>query len=370
MSTVSVVTRHPLLHASDIVSMTFATGWQQIVCRWILLRLNCTGLALNTTFRCWVAMLRSCISAQILWLPVITYDDRRWALDARPRVTTHEQRRHASTICVACSPSVGSLVATSRHGSCQPLSCRDWITAMPSLQDFRLQRWRRSRECCMLHWLPVVQRIDYKLCLLVHKSSLGQAPEYISNMLKPAANDPSLTTLRAAANKNYVVPRSNRQFGDRAFSVAASKAWNSLPTESVQVAVLRSVAQTSRLLPVQRTRSNVAWRPAFQKSLRLTFRVLLLQLFYQCFFYYYHYHFRYHYRCHHCYYHHLMLCDRNAIEMTVLLLLLLKWIFNISQGSAAKYLRCGGTCYIIPVGHFLLCSTVKEFWKSVKIWRS
>jgi len=27
MSTVSVVTRHPLLHASDIVSITFAIGW-------------------------------------------------------------------------------------------------------------------------------------------------------------------------------------------------------------------------------------------------------------------------------------------------------------------------------------------------------
>ena len=38
----------------------------------------------------------------------------------------------------------------SRHGLCQPLSCRGWITAMPSLQAFRLQRWRRSRECCML----------------------------------------------------------------------------------------------------------------------------------------------------------------------------------------------------------------------------
>ena len=31
--TVSVVIRHPLLHASDIVLMTFAIGWQQIVCR-------------------------------------------------------------------------------------------------------------------------------------------------------------------------------------------------------------------------------------------------------------------------------------------------------------------------------------------------
>ena len=82
-----------------------------------------------------------------------------------------------------------------------------------------------------LHWLPVAQRIDYKLCLLVHKSSCGQAPEYITNMLKAAADDPSLTTLRTAANGNYVVPSTNRRLGERAFSVSAAKAWNTLPTD-------------------------------------------------------------------------------------------------------------------------------------------
>jgi len=50
-------------------------------------------------------------------------------------------------------------------------------------------------------------------------------------MLKPAANDPSLTTLREAANVDYVVSRTNRRLGVRAFSVAALKAWNSLPTD-------------------------------------------------------------------------------------------------------------------------------------------
>jgi len=69
------------------------------------------------------------------------------------------------------------------------------------------------------------------MCLLVHKSSRGQAPHYIRNMLKPAANDLSLTTLRMAANGNCVVPRTNRRFRDRAFSVAAPKAWNSLSTD-------------------------------------------------------------------------------------------------------------------------------------------
>jgi len=82
-----------------------------------------------------------------------------------------------------------------------------------------------------LHWLPIAQRIDYKLCLLVFKSSLGRAPVYITSMLKPAADVPSLATLRAATSGNYIVPRTNRRIGDRAFSVAAPKAWNSLPTE-------------------------------------------------------------------------------------------------------------------------------------------
>jgi len=34
-----------------------------------------------------------------------------------------------------------------------------------------------------LHWLPVAERIQYKLCLLVHKSCLGHTPEYISDLL-------------------------------------------------------------------------------------------------------------------------------------------------------------------------------------------
>jgi len=39
---------------------TSATGWQQIVCRWISPRPSCCGLALNTTSRCWVVVLLLC----------------------------------------------------------------------------------------------------------------------------------------------------------------------------------------------------------------------------------------------------------------------------------------------------------------------
>jgi len=82
-----------------------------------------------------------------------------------------------------------------------------------------------------LHWLPVAERIQYKLCLLAHKSLLGHTPEYISDLLTSVANIAGRSTLRASSCGNLVVPRTRRRIGDRAFSVAASRAWNRLPTE-------------------------------------------------------------------------------------------------------------------------------------------
>jgi len=73
-----------------------------------------------------------------------------------------------------------------------------------------------------LHWLPVAERIQYKLCLLVHKSLLGHTPRYISNLLTSVANIPGRCTLRASSCGNLVVPRTRRWIGDRTFSVASA----------------------------------------------------------------------------------------------------------------------------------------------------
>ena len=81
-----------------------------------------------------------------------------------------------------------------------------------------------------LHWLPIDKRIDYKLCLMVHKASIGQAPTYIADMLTLCSVQ-SLSTQRSATNGDYIVPRTHRKLSERAFSVAATKAWNWLPTK-------------------------------------------------------------------------------------------------------------------------------------------
>jgi len=58
-----------------------------------------------------------------------------------------------------------------------------------------------------LHWLPIKQWVDYILCLLVHKVVVGHAPSYLTGMLIAVTDVPSRSTLRAASNSDYVVPR-------------------------------------------------------------------------------------------------------------------------------------------------------------------
>jgi len=69
-----------------------------------------------------------------------------------------------------------------------------------------------------LHWLPLFQRIDYKLYLLVHKTFVGHAPVYLTDLLTEVVDVPSRSSLRDASNGNLVVPRTRLKCGERVFS--------------------------------------------------------------------------------------------------------------------------------------------------------
>lgn len=78
-----------------------------------------------------------------------------------------------------------------------------------------------------LHWLPVSQRITYKILLLTYKALHNLAPPYLTELLQPY--HPS-RTLRSASDRQLVIPKIKlKHFGERAFSWAAPKLWNSLP---------------------------------------------------------------------------------------------------------------------------------------------
>ena len=78
-----------------------------------------------------------------------------------------------------------------------------------------------------LHWLPVEYRITYKILLLLYKAINGLSPSYISNLLSFCTSSHSL---RSCSNKLLQVPRSKpKSYGDRRFSIAGPKLWNSIP---------------------------------------------------------------------------------------------------------------------------------------------
>ena len=79
-----------------------------------------------------------------------------------------------------------------------------------------------------LHWLPVSQRIVFKLMLIVHKSFNNIAPIYISELLKvytPSRN------LRSSNMSLLKEPTSKRTWSNRPFSVVVLRLWNHLPTK-------------------------------------------------------------------------------------------------------------------------------------------
>ena len=78
-----------------------------------------------------------------------------------------------------------------------------------------------------LHWLPVRERIDYKILLLAFKGLRGLAPRYLAELL--VQNRPHKALRSTSANK-LVVPRTFlKTCGDGAFCYTAPKLWNSLP---------------------------------------------------------------------------------------------------------------------------------------------
>ena len=71
-----------------------------------------------------------------------------------------------------------------------------------------------------LYWLPVAQRIQFKLCVTVFKALHNLAPTYISNMCVAPILVRSSRRLRSADDAKLDVPRTKTEFGKRAFAVS------------------------------------------------------------------------------------------------------------------------------------------------------
>jgi len=66
------------------------------------------------------------------------------------------------------------------------------------------------------HWLRVPERIQYKLCVLLHRCLNGAAPQYLSELTQPLSDVDSRRRLRSASTAEVLVPSTRRStIGDR-----------------------------------------------------------------------------------------------------------------------------------------------------------
>ena len=97
-----------------------------------------------------------------------------------------------------------------------------------------------------LHWLPIKQRIDYKICLLTYKTLTYQQPTYLYNSLSFPSHSVSTRSSDSLVLSIPIIPiipvRSS--LGKRAFSVIGPRLWNSLPPDT----------RNSSSLPIFRSR--------------------------------------------------------------------------------------------------------------------
>ena len=88
-----------------------------------------------------------------------------------------------------------------------------------------------SATICLekLHWLPIQQRIDFKIISLVHKCLHGNAPLYLQRLLQHC--NPTRRGLQSEDDTTrLLVPWTSRKtFATHSYSVLGLQLWNDLP---------------------------------------------------------------------------------------------------------------------------------------------
>ena len=81
-----------------------------------------------------------------------------------------------------------------------------------------------------LHWLPIKQRIDLKVCVISFKATNRLAPFYLVEMSVPVSSNPALSRNRSADREDLIIQKvKNMSYGRRSFAIDGPSFWYSLP---------------------------------------------------------------------------------------------------------------------------------------------
>jgi hypothetical protein len=135
----------------------------------------------------------------------------------------------------ACATLVHSLVSSKLD------YCNALLSKLPASSLNRLQRILNTAArlvslqpkhvhikpiLCNLHWLPIEQRIKFKVLLFVFKCLNNFSPIYLSDLIK--LHQPQ-RQLRSSTEMLLEYDTPSNKYGERAFSVYGPAEWNKLP---------------------------------------------------------------------------------------------------------------------------------------------
>ena len=138
---------------------------------------------------------------------------------------------------------------------CQQVNSQDHTRLKTDLDAWRMHyslcsssrtpnRTSNLATLSQLHWLPIHDRIKFKIATMTHKAIYTCNSPYLANLVQwhtPSRN------LRSASANRLSVTRCNISFGARGFRSAAPAIWNSLPSNVRSCETLTS-ADTSNLI--------------------------------------------------------------------------------------------------------------------------
>ena len=107
-----------------------------------------------------------------------------------------------------------------------------------------------------LNWLPITERIEYKLCILVYKCLHQLAPQCLVEMCKVASELPGRRNLRSASRGALIELRTKTStYGSRSFALGGPRTWNRLPSNLCDHSL--SLGQFSSVLKTELFRTVV-----------------------------------------------------------------------------------------------------------------
>ena len=252
------------------LSMTFSPGWIWTNYSLIHQKLNFFSLAQNNNVSNFLILL-TYLSAMI-FIPVsssarnlgfifdsdMSFSDQIKSVSKSCHFHIRDIRRIRHLLPLSAATALANSLVSSKLDYCNSL-----YSGISQVNLNKLQRIQNSLARVItntskyqhitpilkkLHWLPIKQRINYKLCLLTYKTLTNQQPTYLYNSLSFPSH--SVST-RSSDSLVLSIPYVRSSLGKRAFSVIGPRLWEFTPSWYPKLVFFTNIPFPAQNTPLQ-----------------------------------------------------------------------------------------------------------------------